>query len=72
MIEQGGGNIILTSSPQGTVYFSSHKVAYSASKAAVMAMGKCLQLEVGRQNIRVNVISPGAIHTKMMEGILLF
>jgi NAD(P)-dependent dehydrogenase (short-subunit alcohol dehydrogenase family) len=70
MIEQGGGNIILTSSPQGTVYFSSHKVAYSASKAAVMAMGKCLQLEVGRQNIRVNVISPGAIHTKMMEDLI--
>ena len=70
MLEQGGGNIILTSSPQGTVYFSSHKVAYSASKAAVMAMGKCLQSEVGRQNIRVNVICPGAIHTKMMEDLM--
>ncbi|TFG15906.1 MAG: SDR family oxidoreductase [Promethearchaeota archaeon] len=70
MIKQGEGNIILTSSPQGTVYFSSHKVAYSASKAAVMAMGKCLQLEVGRQNIRVNIISPGAIHTKMMEDLI--
>ncbi len=69
MIEQGGGNIILTSSPQGTVYFSSHKVAYSASKAAVMALGKCLQNEVGRQNIRVNVILPGAIHTQMMEDL---
>ncbi len=70
MIEQGGGNIILTSSPQGTVYFSSHKVAYSASKAAVMAMGKCLQNEVGRQNVRVNVILPGAIHTQMMEDLI--
>ena len=70
MLEQGGGNIILTSSPQGTVYFSSHKVAYSASKAAVMAMGKCLQSEVGRQNIRVNVICPGAIHTRMMEDLM--
>jgi len=70
MIEQGGGNIILTSSPQGTVYFSSNKVAYSASKAAVMAMGKCLQNEVGRQNVRVNVILPGAIHTQMMEDLI--
>lgn len=70
MIEQGGGNIILTSSPQGTVYFSSHKVAYSASKAAVMAMGKCLQNEVGRQNVRVNIILPGAIHTQMMEDLI--
>ena len=70
MIEQGGGNIILTSSPQGTVYFSSHKVAYSASKAAVMTMGKCLQNEVGRQNVRVNVILPGAIHTQMMEDLI--
>ncbi|MFX1339314.1 MAG: SDR family NAD(P)-dependent oxidoreductase [Promethearchaeota archaeon] len=70
IIEQGGGNIILTSSPQGTVYFSSHKVAYSASKAAVMAMGKCLQNEVGRQNVQVNVILPGAIHTQMMEDLI--
>jgi NAD(P)-dependent dehydrogenase (short-subunit alcohol dehydrogenase family) len=70
MLNQGGGNIILTSSPQGTVYFSSHKVAYSASKAAVMAMGKCLQSEVGRQKVRVNVVLPGAIHTKMMEDLI--
>jgi len=70
MIEQGGGNIILTSSPQGTVYFSSHKVAYSASKAAVMALGKCLQNEVGRQNVRVNVVLPGAIQTQMMEDLI--
>ncbi len=70
MLEQGGGNILLTSSPQGTIYFSSHKVAYSASKAAVMAMGKCLQNEVGRQNVRVNVILPGAIHTQMMENLI--
>jgi NAD(P)-dependent dehydrogenase (short-subunit alcohol dehydrogenase family) len=70
MIEQGGGNIIITSSPQGNVYFSSHKVAYSASKAAVMAMGKCLQNEVGRQNVRVNIILPGAIDTKMMEDLI--
>jgi 3-oxoacyl-[acyl-carrier protein] reductase len=70
MIKQGGGNIIFTSSPQGTIYFSSNKVAYSASKAAVMAMGLCLQAEVGRHNIRVNVVLPGAIDTKMMKDLI--
>jgi NAD(P)-dependent dehydrogenase (short-subunit alcohol dehydrogenase family) len=70
MIKQGGGNIIFTSSPQGTIYFSSHKVAYSASKAAVMAMGLCLQSEVGRYNIRVNIVLPGAIDTKMMKDLI--
>jgi short-subunit dehydrogenase len=35
-----------------------------------MAMGKCLQNEVGRQNVRVNIILPGAIHTQMMEDLI--
>jgi NAD(P)-dependent dehydrogenase (short-subunit alcohol dehydrogenase family) len=70
MIEQGGGKIIITSSVQGNEFFSSKKVAYSTSKAAVTAMGKCLQAEVGSQNIQVNVVLPGVVHTQMMEDLI--
>ncbi len=69
MIEHGGGKIIMTSSVQGNIYFSGYKVAYSASKAALTAMAKCLQAEVGHNNIQVSVILPGAIQTKLIEDM---
>jgi 3-oxoacyl-[acyl-carrier protein] reductase len=65
MIEQGSGNIIMTSSSHGNLFFIPKKVAYSTSKAAISVMGKCLQAELAPHNIRVNVVLPGAIKTKM-------
>lgn len=37
--------------------------AYSASKAAVLSLGKTLAIEFASKNIRVNTISPGPINT---------
>ena len=42
---------------------------YAASKAAVIAMTKCLALEVVDDNIRANVLSPGPTETAMLAGI---
>jgi len=70
MIKEQSGKILITSSVQGNVYFTNKKVAYSASKAALTALGKSLQSEVKQHNISVNVILPGAIDTKMMEYLL--
>jgi|TARA_Y100000814_G_C12349482_1_gene406538 NAD(P)-dependent dehydrogenase (short-subunit alcohol dehydrogenase family) len=42
---------------------------YAASKAAVIAMTKCLALEVVKDNIRANVLSPGPTETSMISGI---
>jgi len=39
--------------------------AYAASKAAVMQMAKVMALELIRQGINVNVISPGYVRTEM-------
>jgi NAD(P)-dependent dehydrogenase (short-subunit alcohol dehydrogenase family) len=41
--------------------------AYAASKAAVMQMAKVMALELIRQGINVNVISPGYVRTEMNE-----
>ncbi len=41
--------------------------AYSASKAAVIALTQSLGDEVGPDNIRVNVICPGPIKTEMLD-----
>ena len=69
MIEQKSGSIVMTSSVQGNIYFPPKKVAYSASKAAVVAMGKCLNLELKPFNINVNVVTPAGIETKMAEDL---
>ncbi|MFK0286576.1 SDR family NAD(P)-dependent oxidoreductase [Streptomyces sp. NPDC090499] len=40
---------------------------YSASKAAVTALGKALSEEFGPQGVRVNTVSPGLVHTAAYE-----
>jgi len=67
MIEQGSGNIIMSSSVQGTMFFNPKKVAYSTTKAGIAVMGKCMQAELTPHDIRVNVIMPGAIDTKIVQ-----
>lgn len=64
----GGGSVIITSSVNGTRTFSNPGAsAYSASKAGQAAFMKMAALELGRHNIRVNAICPGAIHTHIGE-----
>ena len=59
-----GGSIVITSSINGTRVFSSAgATAYSATKAAQLAMGQMLAVELAKHRIRVNVICPGKIDT---------
>ena len=64
----GGGSILITSSVNGNRTFSNPGAsAYSTSKAGQVAFGRMAALELGRYNIRVNTICPGAIHTNIGE-----
>lgn len=64
----GGGSVIITSSVNGNRTFSSPGAsAYSSSKAGQVALMKMAALELGRYNIRVNAVCPGAIHTNISE-----
>jgi NAD(P)-dependent dehydrogenase (short-subunit alcohol dehydrogenase family) len=62
-----GGSIILNSSIAGVKGFPDSAV-YSASKAAVRSFARTWTAEL-KGRIRVNVISPGAIDTPMLDGI---
>jgi NAD(P)-dependent dehydrogenase (short-subunit alcohol dehydrogenase family) len=65
----GKGSIIITSSVNGNRTFSNAgATAYSCSKAGQVAMAKMAALELGKHQIRVNAICPGAINTKIQES----
>lgn len=64
MIEDGGGNIILTASMSGHIAnIPQCQCAYNSSKAGVIMLGKSLAIEWAKYGIRVNTISPGYIRT---------
>jgi NAD(P)-dependent dehydrogenase (short-subunit alcohol dehydrogenase family) len=60
------GSIVNIASVLGMVG-ARNRVAYSASKGAVMAMTKALALDHAAENIRVNCIAPGIVATEMVE-----
>jgi NAD(P)-dependent dehydrogenase (short-subunit alcohol dehydrogenase family) len=62
MIRQGSGSIINTGSIAGLAAGRSAH-SYSAAKAAVIHVTRCVAAELGEKGIRVNSISPGAIVT---------
>lgn len=65
MVHDKAGCIVLTSSVWG-LYGASCEAAYSASKGAIIALGKSLAKELGPSGIRVNCVAPGVIETDMM------
>jgi 3alpha(or 20beta)-hydroxysteroid dehydrogenase len=66
MIRRGGGSIInvaSTAAHRGAEGYG----AYSASKAAVLALTRAAALELAPHGIRVNSISPGGVDTPMND-----
>jgi NAD(P)-dependent dehydrogenase (short-subunit alcohol dehydrogenase family) len=63
----GGGSIVNVASIFG-VTGSEGYVAYTASKAAIIAMTKTAALEHAADGIRVNAICPGGVSTPMNEN----
>ena len=68
-LKRQGGSVVITSSVNGTRMFSNTgATAYSATKAAQVAMAKMLALELADEDVRVNVICPGAIESQIDEN----
>jgi NAD(P)-dependent dehydrogenase (short-subunit alcohol dehydrogenase family) len=69
MKSAGKGSIVNIASEWGLNGEPNH-VAYCASKGAVMQITRCMALDHARDNIRVNSVCPGEIHTRMVDDIL--
>lgn len=66
MRETGGGRIVNISSRS---FLGGPNVAhYAASKGAVVALTRCLSLELAGDNILVNSVAPGVIDTDILKG----
>lgn len=62
------GSIIHISSIEG-IHASAYFSAYNISKAGVIMLGKNQAAEWGKDNVRVNVICPGLVKTKLSAGL---
>ena len=68
MLRQNQGKIINISGAGGRAL--RHMSAYGSAKAAIERLTETLSLELAGKNVQVNVMGPGAQHTRMVEEIL--
>jgi glucose 1-dehydrogenase len=63
-----GGCIINISSVHQTIP-KPHYIPYATSKAGIEMMTKTMALELAKNNIRANIVAPGAIKTDMNRDL---
>ncbi len=68
MVERGYGRIVNVASIAGKEG-NPMAAAYSASKAAVIALTKAVGKDVARSGVLVNCVAPAVIETPMLDGI---
>jgi NAD(P)-dependent dehydrogenase (short-subunit alcohol dehydrogenase family) len=69
MIAQGSGSIVnMSSAIAGTGL--ARRVSYAASKGAVLALTKSMQVDLAPHGVRVNALMPGTIMTPFVENYL--
>ena len=69
MIAQRSGSIVNMSSAIAETGLA-RRVSYAASKGAVLALTKSMQVDLARHGVRVNALLPGTIMTEFVERYL--
>jgi NAD(P)-dependent dehydrogenase (short-subunit alcohol dehydrogenase family) len=66
MLAAGYERIVIMASQAAVIGLDGH-AAYSASKAGLLGMMRCMAIEWGRRGITVNAISPTVVETEMAK-----
>jgi NAD(P)-dependent dehydrogenase (short-subunit alcohol dehydrogenase family) len=69
MRRTGGGSIINMASVLG-INGARNRAAYAASKGAVVLLTKCMAIDHGQEQIRVNAICPSFIETDLTAAVI--
>ncbi|TWT15835.1 SDR family NAD(P)-dependent oxidoreductase [Reyranella sp. CPCC 100927] len=70
MMRQKSGSIINNGSVAASRTGLSSSMIYSAAKAAVVHLTRCVAMQLGEHHVRVNAISPGGIATGILAKAL--
>ncbi len=69
MATSGGGSVINISSIDGMRAGSSRNVPYGITKGGIITLTRLAAVHHGRENVRVNSIAPGHLHTTFVGNI---
>ena len=67
-MKRNGGGAIVNVSSQSAFFAQPSFVSYSSTKAAILAMTRCMALDLAPAKIRVNTVCPGTILTPASMG----
>ncbi|MBA7607412.1 putative oxidoreductase [subsurface metagenome] len=68
MVERNYGKIVNISSNSGFGIAMDGETSYAVSKAGVIQLTKSSAYDLGKYNINVNCVAPGAVDTVMLKG----
>jgi len=71
MVRQGGGAIVNLASIAALRFFGPDVVAYAASKAGLIQFSRVTAVKYAAQNVRINTVIPGLMHTPLVEARLV-
>lgn len=66
-MKKGGGGAIVNLASISSLVAQPDFFAYSATKAAILQMTRCMAMDLGPHKIRVNAVCPGTILTEASE-----
>jgi NAD(P)-dependent dehydrogenase (short-subunit alcohol dehydrogenase family) len=69
VMDPEGGSVLFISSIYAIVG-KPGQIGYSAAKGAVTSAARAMAVELARRKIRVNVLSPGLVHTEMTRKVM--
>lgn len=68
IINAGGGSVVINCSDQWYIG-KAHSFGYGLTKGALGQMTRSLSIDLGKDNVRVNAVCAGTIHTPLVDKI---